>query len=121
MSPAQGPGISWVLELVKPALRASFPPGLCTGPSIHRVHSNDDFDISVADSQTLYEAPLEPHLPPIPYDEQDVCSRRVPFAEMMGAIKRVNAERACSQPWKCWESFELHKAAVTRRSVGDLL
>jgi len=57
------------------------------------VHSNDDFDISVAHSQTLYEALLEPHLPPIPYDEQDIRSRRVPFAEMMGAIKQVNAER----------------------------
>jgi abhydrolase domain-containing protein 12 len=58
------------------------------------VHSNDDFDISIAHSQTLYEALLESHLPPIPYNEEDIRSKKAPFAEMMDAIKRVNTERA---------------------------
>lgn len=58
------------------------------------IHSNDDFDISIAHSQTLYEALLESHLPPIPYNEEDIRSKKAPFAEMMDAIKRVNTERA---------------------------
>lgn len=58
------------------------------------VHSNDDFDISAVHSQTLYEALLESHLPPIPYSEGDIRSQKAPFAEMMDAIKRANAERA---------------------------
>jgi hypothetical protein len=58
------------------------------------VHSNDDFVIPVAHSQNLYQVLLESHLPPIPYDDQDIRSQKVPFVEMMDAIKEVNAERA---------------------------
>jgi len=58
------------------------------------VHSNDDFDIPAAHSQTLYEALLESRLPSIPYNEEDIRSKKAPFAEMMDAIKRVNTERA---------------------------
>jgi len=58
------------------------------------IHSNDDFDISAAHSQTLYEALLESYLPPLPYSGEDIRSKKAPFAEMMDAIKRVNAERS---------------------------
>lgn len=58
------------------------------------IHSNDDFDITVAHSRTLYESLLESHLPPIPYNEEDIRSKKAPFTEMMDAIKRVNTERA---------------------------
>lgn len=58
------------------------------------VHSNDDFDIPVVHSQTLYEALLESHLPPIPYNEEDIRRQKAPFAEMMDAVKRANVERA---------------------------
>ena len=58
------------------------------------VHAKDDFDIPVAHSQTLYEALLETHLPPIPYNEEDIRSQKAPRAEMMDANKRAHAERA---------------------------
>jgi hypothetical protein len=59
------------------------------------VHSNDDFDIPADHSHRLYDALLEPHLPPMPYDAHDIRARNVPYAQMMDAIRSANTERAC--------------------------
>ena len=84
-----------------------------TSPIIF-VHSNDDFDIPVAHSQTLYEALLESHLPPTPYNEHDLRSQKVvPFSEMMDAIKRVNGQRAHTR--------EQVETVIDLGNVGELM